>query len=155
MTSEFSRLTGKLTVLTINRKSKWTTKSYAKFRLFFKRRGTTIVSLAILTISVLFLAYKVTGVVAALDKWVRLEATEPNSEAAEEALQNLNNEEITLITPALLTLLSSAVAFHSLNLKIIPKKCFYCGKWARARNLKQTHDKAFYYHEECEANRKQ
>jgi hypothetical protein len=119
----------------------------------FKTRGTRIISLVIFIISALCLSYQTTKVVTAINVWADLKTADPNSSAAEEALRSLNNEEITLITPFGLTLLSFAAAFHSVELKIIPKKCFYCRKWAQAKNVKQTPDRAFYYHEECEAEK--
>ena len=85
--------------------------------------------------------------------WADLKAAGTNSDSVEEALRSLNNEEIALITPFGLTLLSFAAAFHSVELKIIQKKCFYCRKWAQAKNLKQTPDMAFYYHEKCIVNK--
>lgn len=125
-----------------------------KIKLLFKVRGATIASLVILTVSTLFMAYHTTRVVTAMDRWVHLREVESSSSAIEEALESLNNEEAMLITPIGLTLMSLVVAFHSVKLKIIPKKCFYCGKWAQARKVKQTPDKIFYYHEKCKVNRK-
>lgn len=118
-----------------------------------KTKGTRIVSLVIFIISALYLSYQTTKAIAAMNIWADLKAADPNSDAVEEALRSLNNEEITLITPFGLTLLSFAAAFHSVELRIIPKKCFYCRKWAQAKNVKQTPDRAFYYHEKCEVNK--
>jgi hypothetical protein len=124
--------------------------------LFFKRKGTTIVSLVILTASIVFLAYRAAEVVTAFDEWVRLKEAKPYSaQAVEKALKTLNEEETTLITPLLFAMLSSAVAFRSVKLKIIPKRCFYCGKWAKAKNVRQTPDKVFHYHEECKVRGRQ
>jgi hypothetical protein len=135
--------------------SEWTTKGFAKFKLLLKARGAMIVSLAILIISGLSLVYQTAIVVSAMDKWTRLRAAEPNSDAVDEVLESLNNEEIMLIMPVGLTLISLAACFHSVKLEIIPKRCFYCGKWAHARHIRQTRDKLFHYHEECEVNKRQ
>jgi ABC-type Fe3+ transport system permease subunit len=126
------------------------TKRRSRLRSLFKTKGTMIVSLVIFVISALYLSYQTTKVVAALNVWVDLKAANPNSDGVEEALRSLNDEEIVLITPLGLTLLSFFAAFHSVRLKVVPRKCFYCRKWAQAKNVKQTSDRVFYYHEECE-----
>lgn len=122
----------------------------SRFRSLFKTKGTRVVSLVIFIISALCFTHQATKVIAAMSVWADLKAAGSNPNAVEEALRRLNNEEITLITPFGLTLLSFAAAFHSVKLKIIPRKCFYCRKWAQAKNVKQTPDRAFYYHVECE-----
>jgi len=99
------------------------------------------------------LSYQTTKAIAAMNIWADLKAAGTNSDSVEEALRSLNNEEIALITPFGLTLLSLAAAFHSVELKVTPRKCFYCRKWAQAKNVKQTPDRAFYYHEKCEARK--
>jgi hypothetical protein len=118
-----------------------------------KTKGTRIVGLVTFIICALYLSQQTTKVIAAMSVWADLKAADANPNAVEEALRSLNNEEITLITPFGLTLLSFAAAFHSVKLKIIPRRCFYCRKWAQAKKVKQTPDRAFYYHEECEANK--
>jgi|GEM_PF-6458298 len=128
------------------------TKIYTKLKLLFKARGATIVGIVILAISVFYLAHQTIRVVAAMDRWVALGAAWSSSGAVDEALESLNNEETMLIAPLGLTLLSFIVAFHAVKLKIIPKKCFYCGRWVHARSVKQTPDKIFCYHEDCEVN---
>jgi hypothetical protein len=125
----------------------------SRLRSLLKTRGTRIVSLVILIISALCLSHQTTKVVAAMSVWANLKAADSNPDAVEEALRRLNNEEMTLITPFGLTLLSLAAAFHSVELKVTPRKCFYCRKWAQAKNVKQTPDRAFYYHEKCEARK--
>lgn len=130
------------------------TKICTKLKLLFKARGATIVGIVILAISVFYLAHQTIRVVAAMDRWVALRAAGSSSGAVDAALESINNEETMLIAPLGLTLLSFVVAFHSVKLKIIPKKCFYCGRWAHARNVKQTPDKIFCYHEDCEVNMK-
>jgi hypothetical protein len=130
------------------------TEGRSKLRSMFKTRGTRIVSLVIFVISAFYLSYQTTRVVAALNVWADLKAADPNSNGVEEALRSLNGEEMALITPFGLTLLSSVAAFHSVELKIIPRKCFYCRKWAQAKSVRQTPDRAFYYHEECEAKKR-
>ena len=135
---------------THERARKRETEGRSRLKSLLKTKGTMIVSLVIFIISALCLSYQTTKVIAAMNVWADLKAADPNSYPVEKALRSLNNEEITLITPFGLTLLSFAAAFHSVELKIIPKKCFYCRKWAQAKNVKQTPDRAFYYHEECE-----
>jgi hypothetical protein len=116
----------------------------------------TIVGIVIFTSSVLFMSYRMVGVIAAFNEWTRLKNANPYSaRAVEDALKILNEEEIALMTPLALALLSSAVALRSVKLKIVPKKCHYCGKWAKPRRLTQTPDKAFHYHEACEAKGRQ
>ncbi len=116
----------------------------------------TIVGIVIFTSSVLFMSYRMVGVIAAFNEWTRLKNANPYSaRAVEDALKILNEEEIALMTPLALALLSSAVALRSVKLKIVPKKCHYCGKWAKARRLTQTPDKAFHYHEACGAKGRQ
>jgi type III secretory pathway component EscU len=136
------------------RMRKGKTEGRSRLESLFKTRGTRIVSLVIFVISALYSSYQTTKVMAAMNVWTDLKAADPYSDAVEEALRSLNNEETTLITPFGLTLLSFAAAFHSIELKMIPKKCFYCRKWAQGKNVKQTPDRAFYYHEECETKKR-
>ncbi len=136
---------------TLNGRSKRTPRNHKRFWLKSKKRGTTIFGLVIFIGSVLFVAYRTAGVVAAYNEWARLKRANPYSaEAVESALEVLNQEETGLIAPLLFAVLSSAVALRSVELKIIPRKCHYCGKWAKPKNVRQTPDKAFYYHEKCE-----
>jgi hypothetical protein len=125
----------------------------SRLRSLLKIKGTRIGSLVIFIICALCLSHQTTKVIAAMSVWADLKAADSNPNAVEDALRRLNNEEITLITPFGLTLLSFAAAFHSVELKIIPRKCFYCRKWAQAKNVKQTPDRAFYYHEKCEVSK--
>jgi len=139
---------------TPNNKTERKTKICTKLKLLFKARGATVVGIAILAISVFYLTHQTIRVVAAMDRWVTLRAAGSSSGAVDAALESFNNEETMLIVPLGLTLLSFVVAFRSVKLKIIPKKCFYCGRWVHARNVKQTPDKIFCYHEDCEVNMK-
>ncbi len=124
-----------------------------KLNLLLKVRKATIASLILLTVSALFLTHQTIRVVAAMDRWVHLKEAESSPSEIEKALESLDKEEAALITPIGLTMMVLVIAFRSVNLKIIPKKCFYCGKWTQARKVKQTPDKIFYFHEKCKVKK--
>ena len=122
-------------------------------KLYLKVRKATIASIILLTVSALFLTFQTTRVVDAMNRWVHLKEAESSSTEIEKALESLDKEEAALITPIGLTMISLTIAFHSVNLKITPKKCFYCGKWAQARKVQQTPDKIFHFHKKCKVQR--
>lgn len=130
------------------------TEGHSRLRSLFKTRGPRIAGLVIFVISAIYLSYQTSKVIAALNVWTDLRAADPYSDGVRGALRSLNDEEIALIAPFGLTLLAFFAAVHSVELKIIPRKCFYCRKWAQAKNVKQTPDRAFYYHQECEAKKR-
>lgn len=124
-----------------------------KLKLLFKVRRVTIASLILLTVSALFLTHQATRVVVAMDRWVHLKEAGSSPIEIEKALESLDNEEAALITPIGFTIITLAIAFHSVNLMMIPKKCFYCGKWAQARKVQQTPDQIFHFHEKCKVKK--
>jgi len=122
----------------------------ARTRSLLRAKAALIASLVMLTVSILYLAYQSAKVVDAINVWSSSETKAQGYDAVVKALHVVNDEEMKLIPPVALIAVFSAAAFRIADLKIIPRKCFYCGKWVHGRNAKQSPDKAFHYHEECE-----
>lgn len=133
-----------------NNRRERATKATAKARVLLKTRASLILSLAMLILSFLYLSYQATRAAAMIDTWISLKARKADTNVIDEALRVVNREELALIPPIVLTAVFSVTAFRSISFKIIPQKCFYCGKWVQAKKAKQAPDKTFYYHEECE-----
>ncbi len=119
-------------------------------RSLLKEKAALIAILVMLTVSILYLAYQSAKVVDAISVWSSPETKAQGHDAVVKALHVVNDEEMKLISPVALTALFSAAAFRIADLKIVPRKCFYCNEWVHGRNARQSPDKAFHYHEQCE-----
>jgi hypothetical protein len=134
----------------------------ARMKTLVKSRHKLILSLALLSISTPLLIIQIIRIANALSVWssLKIAAERPPSDllpyervkpkSVEDALHAVDDEERRFILPCLLVGVSLIGALHSAEIRITPQRCFYCHKWIRGKDAKQSPDKAFHYHEKCE-----
>ena len=114
-----------------------------------KKRMRTVVVLLLLFASLTYLSLQLVRVSSAISAWATLKEHTVGDEV-DKALRVVNSEEMLSIPPMLLTTTASALAFRSVNLKIIPRQCYYCGRLVSAKKVRQPPDKSFFWCEGCE-----
>jgi len=91
------------------------------------------------------LAYQAWRVIAAFDTWIYLKTeVHADSDAVGEALVLLNDEERILIPPMAFGLASTALVLKSVNPKILPRRCVYCGCWMMGKDARHSPDRLFW-----------
>lgn len=114
------------------------------------RQLAFIVVAIVFSICICWLAIQVWRVKAAFDTWIYLKTElHPDLDAVKKALDRLNDEERLLIPPMAFGLASTVSVLKSINPKILPRRCVYCGCWMGGKDASHSPDRLFWYHEAC------
>jgi len=125
-------------------------KKWKKLIHISRRQQAFTVALALFICSISYFTFQALRVSDALNKWAELKKLPADSGEVENALDLVNDEERLIIPPTALTGMSALLLFKSINPKIMPHQCFYCGKWMQGKHALRSPDGLFWYHEECQ-----
>jgi len=123
-----------------------------KLRLNNLIRPASIVAISVMLFSTYGCAFYGWRAYLTINKWEYLRNLPPDQKSSkdiEAALQEVNNEERMLAVFLAPAGFSIAIAFRKIG-SIVPRKCFFCGKWIKRKQAKQTPDCTYWYHEYCQ-----
>jgi hypothetical protein len=125
-------------------------KNLRKFIRISRQQQAFAISLALFIFSISYFTLQALKVSDALRKWAELKESNADIDLVEKALDMVNDEERMIIPPMALTFMSVLLLFRSINPKIVPHQCFYCGKWMQGKHALHSPDGLFWYHEACQ-----